>query len=378
MAGPRDDAGDGERHLSRAPAYWDDLDDTADAVAPTFDVRSTSLWDAPLPPQPTSDVPEEPDEPPEQDGTAPEEPLARPGPVARAEDWLRDRQNRLLWIAAFVVGTLLGGAAVHSWETQAADAARRDTVQVTARVAEDAASSASWTGTRQPWTLRIVLTNTGPGDVRLQNARLDDDRYTSNLRQVSRGVRIPAGDETWISMDVTHSCAQGGPATAPRDVILTVAPDDRPERDVQVRLADDNTLIVDTARQKCQTVASEVWITSELVGEPADLDTTLVTPIRIRQHDRRAIALRELRTPTPGLSMVASTRPVSFVEDLTPVTALRWSVADCAKARVVVYAEVGISAVVQLADAGPSLRTAIVLDANAVLAIVRFITRSCG
>lgn len=267
---------------------------------------------------------------------------------------------------------------MHGWETQAADAARRDTVQLTARVAEDAASSASWTGARQPWTLRIVLTNSGPNEVRLRDARLPDRRYTSKLRQVSRGVRIPAGQETWISMDVTHSCLRGGPASAPRDVALTVAPAGRPEREVRARLADDNTLFVDTARQKCQTVASDIWITSELTGDPADLDTVLVTPIRIRQHDRRAVAIREIRTPTPGLSMVASTRPVGFVEDVTPVTALRWSIADCERARVVVYAEVGISGVVQLADGDPSIRTAIVLDANAVLAIVRFITRSCG
>ncbi|WP_344648067.1 hypothetical protein [Cryptosporangium japonicum] len=345
-------------------------------------MRSTSIWESSRPQPDPAEAPDEaPASSPEPvDQTPPDEAPEPPRPVAIRwpELWERARRTPLVWIAAFVVGALLGGVAVHGWETQAADAARRDAVQLTARVAEDAASSASWTGARQPWTLRIVLTNTGPNDVRLRDATLPDRRYTSNLREVSRGVRIPAGQETWISMDVTHSCRRGGPASAPHDVALTVAPAGRPERDVRVRLADDNTLFVDTARQKCQTVASDIWVTSELVGEPADLDTVLVTPIRIRQHDRRAVAVRELRTPTPGLSMLASTRPIDFVEDVTPVTALRWSIADCARARAVVYAEVGISGVVQLSNGDPSIRTAIVLDANAVLAIVRFITRSCG
>ena len=413
---PDETPDDGDRHLSRAPAYWDDPDDAGETPVPAFDVLSTSIWDAPRGrsplPEPTpvpeprkpatderrgrrpeaSDVVRE-DAPPA--GTPGDDALGEdtpggdpvddvppgrswPAPVGRAERWIRARQTRLFWIAAFVVGSLLGGAAVHSWEVQQAEAARRDSVQMAARVAEDAASSASWTGARQPWTLRVVLTNIGPTDVRLQEARLDDRRYQTHLRQVSRGVRVPAGQETWISMDVTHSCGRGGPSASPRELVLTVAPSGRPEREVRVRLSDDSALFVDTARQKCQTRASELWITSELAGEPAEVGATLVTPIRIRRPDQRALAVRDIRTPTPGLSMVASTRPVGFTEDVTPVTALRWSIADCARARIVVYAEVGITAVVQLADGGPRFRTTIVLDANAVLAIVRFITRSCG
>ncbi|GAA3395329.1 hypothetical protein [Cryptosporangium minutisporangium] len=414
-------ARDSSRHHSRAPAYWDDLDDSGATPVPGPDVLSAGGWDAsaaprwsaqeqlisaprrpgaeelpgldpepppdPMPePEPLSEPTESsphPDAPTSEalvtDALAEEAPARRrPVVVERVERWARPHRARLLWIAAFVAGTVLGGVAVHEWDTQQAEARRRDTVQLSARVAEDAASSANWTGDRQPWTLRVVLTNSGPTDVRIGAARLDDKYLRSKLRTVSRDVRVRAGQETWISVDVTNSCSVSRPMTAPYAIMLTITPDGRPERDVRVRLADDTMLLVDTARQKCQNSANDMWITAELEGEPADLDTELATPIRIRQLDERALAVREIRTPTPGLSVVAAPLPIGFEQEVTPATTLRWSIADCAKARVIVYAEVGISATIQLVERGESVRVPIVLDANAVLAIVRFITRTCG
>ncbi|SHN45712.1 hypothetical protein SAMN05443668_112221 [Cryptosporangium aurantiacum] len=390
--------------MSRAPAYWDEMDDSGATPVPDFDVLSQGSWEpsrrwaapepvVPLPraplrdpssesepyepaPEPLPEV-EAPPEPSTEEAEADEPPPRGPAFVGRLQRWSRARSTRLLAIVAFVAGAVLGGATVHEWDTQQAAEKQRNTVRLTARVAEDAASSASWTGARQPWTLRVVVTNSGPTDLRVRAARLDDRRFTSHLRTVSRGAQVRAGQDAWISLDVTHSCSTGGPTSAPRTIMLTVTPEGRPDQEIRVRLSDDTTLVVDTARQKCQSAASNLWITAELHGDPADLGTELVTPIRITQQDTSAAAVREIRTPTPGLSVVSAPLPVSFVKMQTPPTTLRWTIADCTKARVIVFAEVGISAVIQL-EGGESVQMPIVLDANAVLAIVRFITRTCG
>src|SRR4051812_2549421 len=37
---------DGDRHPSRAPDYWDDVDDTGAPTVPGSDVLSTSIWES--------------------------------------------------------------------------------------------------------------------------------------------------------------------------------------------------------------------------------------------------------------------------------------------------------------------------------------------
>ncbi|MFI5958195.1 hypothetical protein [Cryptosporangium sp. NPDC051539] len=397
MTAGRDDAPrEEDRHHSRAPAYWDDEDGSGAASVSGADVLGTSVWDTAPRRRRTASAPE-PDEAPEpvgDTGSAPESDAVstavaeaggpvrperpRPAAVARVENWARARSARLLWISAFVVGLLLGGAAIHSWDAERAAAARRDTVILGARVAQDAASSANWTGARQPWTLRIVVTNLGPSEVRIQAAHLDDKRYRSQLRSVSQGVKVRSGQETWISMDVMHSCSTGGPVNAPRQVVLAVTLNGRPQQNVPVRLADDGTLFVDTARQKCQGPENEFWTNAELAGTPAELTDEIVIPLRIRQAPNNGLAVREIRTATPGLSVVAAPLPAGFVEDVTPRITVRWSVADCSLARHLNYAEVAISATIQLESSGESIKPTVTLDANAVLAIVRFVTRKCG
>ncbi|TQS40739.1 hypothetical protein [Cryptosporangium phraense] len=375
MTGRRDDAPRDDAHHSSAPAYWDELDESGEASVPGTDVLSTSVWEQARPRR--RRPPEErPDDEPEADDDGQQPETEQPTSVGRLEAWARARSARLRLIAAVAVGLLLGGAAIHSWDAEQAAAERRDRIVLGARVAQDAASSANWTGARQPWTLRVVISNLGPTEVRIRAARLDDSRYRSGLRTVSQGVKVRTGQETWISMDVSHSCA--GPLNAPRKILLSVSIAGRPERDVAVTLADDNTLFVDTARNKCQGPESDFWTNAELAGSPAELRDEIVIPLRIRQESDSGLAIREIRTATPGLSVVAAPLPAGFVEDVTPRITLRWSVADCGLARRLNYAEIAVTATVQLRSSGESIKPTVVLDANAVLAIVRFITRKCG
>ena len=294
--------------------------------------------------------------------------------IESARRWTRDRKAVLLPMAVFAAGALLGSVGIHGYDAQLAAEAQRDTVNLTARVAED---STPRTGAQRPWILRVIVTNSGQTDILIRSASLADGRFQSHLRPVSQDTRIRGGQESWLSMDVTHSCVDGGPAPAPQTLELTVVPSGRPSRQVRVRLADDGARMVDAARQNCLNPDTDVWTSAELSGPTTLTRQALTVPIRIHLVGPEPLAVREIRTSSPGLSVIATPLPVRFSDGITGQTVLRWSVADCARAKVVTYAEIGITATVMLLEDAESLRTDAVLDANAVLAIVRFISSIC-
>jgi hypothetical protein len=269
---------------------------------------------------------------------------------------------------------LFGGVAIHGYDAQQAAASRRDTVNLTARVAEDNTPRTSSNGA---WVLRIIVTNSGQTDITVRGATLADGRFQSHLREVSLDTRIRAGQESWLSLDITHSCVDGGPAPAPQTLELTVVPTGRPGRIIRVRLADDGDQMVDAARQNCLNPDTDVWTDAELAGPTVTVGKALTMRVRVHMVGPEALAVREIRTSTPGLSVVATPLPARFTDGVTEPTMLRWSVASCQRAKVVTYAEIGITATVMLLADAESIRTDAVLDANAVLAIVRYITKTC-
>lgn len=273
---------------------------------------------------------------------ADEEPGGRRRPtIEGARQWTRDRKAVLVPMAVFVAGALLGSVGIHGYDAQLAAETRRDTVNLTARVAED---STPRTGAQRPWILRVIVTNSGQTDILIRAASLADGRFQSHLRPVSEDTRIRAGQESWLSMDVTHSCVDGGPAPAPQTLELAVVPTGRPSRQVQVRLADDGARMVDAARQNCLNPDTDVWTSAELSGPTTFTREALTVPVQIHLVGPEPLAVREIRTSSPGLSVIAAPLPVRFSDGITAQTVLRWSVADCARAKVLTYAEIGITA----------------------------------
>ena len=277
-------------------------------------------------------------------------------------------------VAVFAAGVLLGSVAIHGYDAQLAAEAKRDTVNLTARVSEDGTPG---TGAQRPWVLRVIVTNSGQTDVVIRAATLADGRFQSHLRPVSEETNIRAGQESWLSLDVTHSCVDGGPAPAPQTLDLTVVPHGRPSRDVRIRLADDASRMVDAARQNCTNPDTNVWTSAELSGPTRVQGGALSVPIRIHLVGPEALAVREIRTSTPGMSVLSSPLPVRFADGITAQTILRWSIADCTRAKMLTFAEIGLTATVMLLADAESIQVDAVLDDNAVLAVVRYITANC-
>jgi hypothetical protein len=341
------------------------------------DELAHSPWDrpdeagSPLPgPDVLSSEPSRRRSPPRAKRPEPAEPLNRPSP----KEWLDDHRMLLIALAGVIVGALLASVAVHSYDEKQAEAARRNTVNLTARVPDDAIDQ---TNAQRPWVLRLIVTNSGQTNIDVKGARLGDDRFESSLHPISVDTKIRAGQESWISLNVTHSCDHGAPAPSPQTVVLSVVPDGRVQRDVPIRLADDGARISDAAYQNCLSPLSDVWTSAELTGTPKVVGGVLNVPVQIHFVDTGAASIQDLRTVTLGLTMTASPLPARVVDDISAQIVLRWKVSDCAHARTLAYAAFGMTTTVGLRGIGKPLLTDAVLDADAILAIVRFVTATC-
>lgn len=276
-------------------------------------------------------------------------------------------------MATLLVGAILGALAAHGYDARLAEQSRRDAILLSARVALD--DDAGGSG-RESWTLPIVLANKGETKVRLVSARLVDNRFQSSLRD---SVDLAAGADTWISLDVSGACAGGGPATAPRELAVTVVAPGRSARELRVRLADDSVRLAAAARQTCFDTDFALWLSATMVGKQTITASALVMSMQFRLNGVLPQSLRAMRTTAPGLIAVAAPLPVEFPNGLSPVTTLTWAVFDCERARGIGIEQIRLRAAITLRSGdAPLTEVNALLDGDAVLLIVEFIRRSCG
>ena len=300
------------------------------------------------------------------------------GAARRGDGWRRwagGRFGRRELLVALVVGLVLGGLLVHGYDGRLAEQARRDAIALTARVAPT--DTAGGQG-RESWLLRVVVANRGATTLRLRSATLAGTPLRSVLRSVSRNVSLPAGKETWISLDVSGACAGGGLTRPPSEVDLVVVAGDRPERHVRVDLADDTSLLLSAARQTCMDANFALWATAEQDGAVRIDRSGLSVPLRFRSNWSPPWVVSGVRAEGSGLAAtIAGALPIRFTDGVTPATTVRWTVTDCVQAKALGYTDLRLRTTLTLPGAARSVEVTTTLNGALSELVPRFVRLAC-
>jgi hypothetical protein len=365
-----------------------DLDDTAgtDDDGPTELPAGSDLPAGSVPPAQHRDEPPDASE-------------GRPPRANHVRSWLLSTRFQAL-LAGLLVGALISGLGVYSWQQTRAKAAERDKVLLTARVGNAQVDSPG------SWPLNVVIDNLGNAPVRIDSARLTGgQRFGSSLRLVSRGVVLAPGQQIPLTLSVTIDCAASNrldDALAPTGIELSVAADGGPVRPVRVRLADDDSELAGAARTGCQSGASSLDVTASRSGRPG-----AAAPVRTAKSLTAEVTVQftpmstnpldsgggpsgrpvNIRGSVPGLSVMLTRAPLRLPAapgywagtraPITVDTTLRWTITSCDPLKQL-QADYWALAEISSYRTGAVLAYPLRLDGDMTYLISRFIGDVCG
>lgn len=279
---------------------------------------------------------------------------------------------------ALLAGGVAGALGTGRWRDRQAEAARRAAVDLVGWVV----ATSSDTESRLQVTVRLA--NLGPLPVRLTDASLDLPGFSARLDATSRGLELRPRASLQVPLRGPVSCSEVRAAVL-STVQVTVTTADAGQHTQDVSLYD-GTQVFSLLVNQCDTQPSMAPVAfAETTGPSTRVSVGGQPALRARLlltvHGTGAYTLSAVRAWSPALRVTAEGLPV-VQQGITgggagPVT-VTWQVADCAAARGLGYARLGLQVLAAPApSSGAPQQVDLQISAELGVELARFVADAC-